>query len=321
VQRWPCPAGSAGNATGLVSAYCSGRCPPGSYCPPGTAEPLQCPGGAYGDVSGLPSSRCSGPCPEGFYCPQGTILPRQLPCGGAHVYCPLGSASPQPVDPGAYSRGGRDATQQPSQHVCEPGYFCAGGLRYACRNGTYGARPGLAADPASLGLGGGGSGSQSFTGGSAGFATPGKDEDEVGRTGPAFWCDGFCARGHWCPEASISPNQVLFENCTMCAIACACHVTLYLRMVHIGIRVIIITLIVILLIAMVRFFKLCACMRLRKKVPCPAGTYGAREGLGTAHCSGLCAPGHYCPPGSISATEVFGCALKFLYNIVPSKDG
>jgi hypothetical protein len=215
MQRWPCPAGNAGNSTGLVSAFCSGRCPPGSYCPPGTAVPLQCPGGTYGDISGLPSSRCSGPCPEGFYCPQGTILPRQLPCGGAHVYCPLGSAFSQPVDPGAYSLGGRDATQQPRQQVCEPGYFCAGGLRYACRNGTYGARPGLAADPTSLGLGGySSSGSTAFTGGSAGFATRG--EGEEGSAGPAFWCDGFCARGHWCPEASISPHQVLLEyaNCT-----------------------------------------------------------------------------------------------------------
>jgi len=52
--------------------------------------------------------------------------------------------------------------------------------------------------------------------------------------------------------------------------------------------------------AIVFFFSVLLC----SQVPCPAGTFGAREGLGTARCSGLCAPGHFCPPGSVSATEV-----------------
>ena len=36
---------------------------------------------------------------------------------------------------------------------------------------------------------------------------------------------------------------------------------------------------------------------------CPAGTYGATEGLTTESCTGLCQTGHYCPAASTSATE------------------
>ena len=198
-RRWPCPAGTVGNATGLASAACSGRCPRGHFCPAGSAQPVPCPGGAYGDVSGLPSERCSGACPEGHYCPPGTARPRSSPCGSAAVYCPLGSARPRPVDAGAYSLGASDPAQQPRQQACEPGYFCAGGVRHACRNGTYGAAAGLAADPRALGLGL--DGLDGFSGGSAGYAAGHGN-------GPAFWCDGFCARGHWCPPASTTSIQV-----------------------------------------------------------------------------------------------------------------
>ena len=36
--------------------------------------------------------------------------------------------------------------------------------------------------------------------------------------------------------------------------------------------------------------------------PCPAGRFGARAQLSSAACDGECAPGHYCPAGSTSAT-------------------
>lgn len=52
-----------------------------------------------------------------------------------------------------------------------------------------------------------------------------------------------------------------------------------------------------------------------RRFPCPSGTYGSEEGLsddlspllGDNHvtsCSGLCAPGYYCPSGSTSSSEV-----------------
>ncbi len=37
---------------------------------------------------------------------------------------------------------------------------------------------------------------------------------------------------------------------------------------------------------------------------CPAGVYGATPELQSPACSGLCAAGYYCPPGSTTATEV-----------------
>ena len=36
---------------------------------------------------------------------------------------------------------------------------------------------------------------------------------------------------------------------------------------------------------------------------CPAGSYGASQGLQTASCSGTCSPGYFCPAGSKTAVE------------------
>lgn len=42
-------------------------CPPGSYCPLGSADPLPCPRGTFSDSQGLstPCTNCTG----GYYCP------------------------------------------------------------------------------------------------------------------------------------------------------------------------------------------------------------------------------------------------------------
>jgi hypothetical protein len=36
---------------------------------------------------------------------------------------------------------------------------------------------------------------------------------------------------------------------------------------------------------------------------CAGGTFGSKPGLTNKRCSGWCAAGHYCPPGSVSATQ------------------
>jgi len=41
------------------------------------------------------------------------------------------------------------------------------------------------------------------------------------------------------------------------------------------------------------------------KLPCSPGTWGGEYGLSISSCSGICAPGYYCPLGSIAATEKF----------------
>ncbi len=63
----------------------------------------KCPGGTYGDIVGLTDPSCSGPCAKGWYCPEGSTSSKQKVCGGEHVFCPKGSASPIPVRPGFYT--------------------------------------------------------------------------------------------------------------------------------------------------------------------------------------------------------------------------
>jgi hypothetical protein len=61
-----------GNDTGLASPSCSGKCLPGTYCPPASMVARPCPAGTFGYSKGLSTSDCSGPCPEGttdlFFC-------------------------------------------------------------------------------------------------------------------------------------------------------------------------------------------------------------------------------------------------------------
>jgi hypothetical protein len=73
-----CPAGRYGLTASLTSATCSGECPKGHYCPPGTSYPTanKCPAGRYGARQGLTGPECSGPCQEGYFCPAGATSPR-----------------------------------------------------------------------------------------------------------------------------------------------------------------------------------------------------------------------------------------------------
>ncbi|KAH8050282.1 hypothetical protein JL722_11488 [Aureococcus anophagefferens] len=134
-------------------------CEPGHYCVLGVKTP--CPPGSYGASSGLADVACDGPCAPGYYCERGSATPTQNACGSPAVYCPAGSAAPLPVGAGNYSaaatagyaaaRGdapgvapsaaaaGTDAADaRGGQRPCEPGYFCAGGVRRPCPAGTYG---------------------------------------------------------------------------------------------------------------------------------------------------------------------------------------
>ena len=45
---------------------------------------------------------------------------------------------------------------------------------------------------------------------------------------------------------------------------------------------------------------------------CPAGWFGCATGLRSSNCSGLCAPGYYCPIGSASNNE-FACGNASVY--------
>ena len=232
-QLAPCLAGSFGNVTALSTSTCSGLCPPGSYCPSGSMLPTLCPAGVFGATSGLSEASCSGPCSAGFWCPEGSTSPQQrpcpggrfgptpglgshdcssvcevvsepnmqsfcvpnickagyycppgstqaaeVPCGDPNHYCPTGVALPIPVDPGFYSTGplsiatllqsADDETVRTGQQMCEPGYYCVMGVKTPCSAGSFGASLGLTNSS----------------------------------------CSGACSPGFFCPQASISPNQL-----------------------------------------------------------------------------------------------------------------
>ena len=58
-----------------------------------------------------------GSCLKGYYCPLNSTTPFEVECGGEHVYCPHGSASPLPVLAGHYSTGGNITTRS-GQEKC-----------------------------------------------------------------------------------------------------------------------------------------------------------------------------------------------------------
>ncbi len=76
-------------------------CGPGTYSTGGGGVKLciQCPAGSYGSTTGLKSSACSGPCPAGRVCQPGTVNPTVLCHPGTYsvagasscTACPLGT--------------------------------------------------------------------------------------------------------------------------------------------------------------------------------------------------------------------------------------
>ena len=164
-----------------------------------------------------------------------------------------------PVSAGFYSIGG-DPFTHPRQTPCEPGFYCSRGERLTCRRGTYGSGYGLSADWESLGK--------------TTVETTSVDGDHleekhgVGDAETAFWCDGFCSKGHFCPEGSTSSTQV------------PCPAGTYGGEIGLGQP---------------------ACSGLCKpghycpagsvsayEVECPAGTFGNASGLTSAACSHDC---------------------------------
>ena len=114
----PCPAGSFGPNTGMISVDECRPCPIGSFCPLGSFEPIGCYQGTYSDVEGAQDAGLSavgGPaivmgqmsrfpscttCPEGFFCPNRAM-----------------------VDPVACGRGLFSGPGQAVCTVCPAGHF------------------------------------------------------------------------------------------------------------------------------------------------------------------------------------------------------
>ena len=107
-------------------------CPPGHYCPLGSASPKQCPPGTNSSTVGLANVTQCSPCLRGYYCPLNATVfaTRQClpgyycPTGTGMVNdsilcptgskCPLGSAEPTQCAAGSY----QDQQGQPTCKVC-----------------------------------------------------------------------------------------------------------------------------------------------------------------------------------------------------------
>ncbi|KAJ0392262.1 hypothetical protein P43SY_006024 [Pythium insidiosum] len=129
-------------------------CLEGSYLSVDQCRP--CPAGTYGGRPGLDSPACSGPCAPGYFCPAGSTSATPRACGSARFYCPQGSGARRLVDDGYYTmqlpfsidstlgrRTAASSSTASQQLLCEPGFFCANGIRQPCPPGTYGDRSGL----------------------------------------------------------------------------------------------------------------------------------------------------------------------------------
>jgi hypothetical protein len=100
-----------------------------------------CPPGQWSSTP--KASQCTGTCRAGYYCPLRSTSGTANECGSPAVFCPAGSGIPTPVSAGYYTTGGGSATTASAQAPCEPGSYCASGVRTACPAGTFGASAGL----------------------------------------------------------------------------------------------------------------------------------------------------------------------------------
>jgi len=145
-------------------------CEPGYYCTNGIK--YQCPEGTFNSEHGVDNIDGCVECEIGYYCTSHPGKPtdyhNQFECGSVDVFCPNGSSKPPPVRKGYYSIGGdnRNTTRQ-NEVLCEPGFYCVGGVKRSCRAGVFGRLGGMS------------------------------DAN----------CEGYCPKGHYCPEHSEAPIE------------------------------------------------------------------------------------------------------------------
>jgi len=303
-----CPAGTYGATTGLTESLCSGLCAAGYYCPAGSTSPMQvaCPAGRYGDVAGLTDAACSGLCREGYFCPAASTQDTQQVCGGAHVYCPVGSALPVPVSRGFYTvdatgtATNHSAHTRTAQRAAEAGFYSTPeGERWPCVAGCYGATTGLSAlDGVEIATFAPTVSPTEFSGPPYLAPTPGPSNTSAPTAAPtedptASPTDRPTPLPTFSPSMdptilfnpTSTPTSAVFESFSPTFGPTASDLkprTNY------------------------RCSGLCApghyCpaqSTSAEQVPCPAGRFGNASGLTTAACTAVCPVGHYCPTASV----------------------
>ncbi|MGH0162299.1 UNVERIFIED_CONTAM: hypothetical protein FKN15_067495 [Acipenser sinensis] len=299
-----CPAGTYGAKEGLQRERDCSVCPAGAadpgwpcargkFCPAGTMKEMNCPGGTYTRQQGAASLNECLKCPAGFYCPEGTSDP--LPC-------PRGTFNPlQGQDDAMDCRlcyAGKACSQMalPQPDVdCMEGFTCPPGssrpnaLENACPPGTFSNLNNLT-DRSQCGL------------------CPPRHACVRG-TGGIQRPPVSCFAGHYCPRGTMFPTQhkcaagtwsdqtnlVSASECSPCPRGWYCLTGAGLPSGR------------------------CSSGHYCPEgyycpwgtaVRCPAGTYGAKEGLqrerdcsvcpaGAADPGWPCARGKFCPAGTM----------------------
>lgn len=321
-----CPAGRFGNVSGLVSEECSnecweGGCDPnlcqeGHYCPEGSihARQYQCGGPAYYCPTGaaVPTSVTKGfytvgpfpledsrmrvtqlICPPGYYCRDGLKIPcppgtygdehglSTDACSGdcplGH-FCPLGSFDAKMNRCPAGRYGFKTKLSQSScSGLCAQGYHCPEAsttpYEFECSVLTTPNRTD--------------NGVFNRAGDDTGFINPfiESDTQEIDFSGPHIAANldmvrteivepnaVFCPEGTSTPVFALPGYYTIGQTKTTRYDQVACPVGAYCvnGVIH----------------------------------DCPSGRYGMASRLDSSNCTGPCAPGHYCPRGSVHSQEI-----------------
>jgi hypothetical protein len=220
-------------------------------------------------------------CAAGYYCPSGSKVATQVACGDPAHYCPPGSPGPLPVHAGFYCDYGevdydRRTFLDPShilcstELVCEPGYYCAGGLKAACPPGTFSWRYGTKNLAECLPC-------------AAGYYCPSTLIPQPAAPASTVWTNapqtlaatpGLECGGDWvvCPRGTGYPQFVGGGNYSYGG---SNHTRWAQAVCPPG----------------------SWCVGGVRQL-CFMGTYGNGSGLSTSKCSGLCPAGFYCPLGA-----------------------
>ena len=312
----PCPRGTFSNTSGLSSEAQCKDCVPGMFCEePALTQPSgNCSAGyicSFGAISSTPSDNTTGMlCPEGRYCIEGSSSGALCPIGTFNSELGLTSAAEcQPCLTGMYcaSAGLRRPTGD-----CSAGYFCQLGspepnpvdeaYGYLCPSGSY--CPRGAVDPLPCPEGSfrfleGGQSADDCQFCLPGFYCPFSGSSVVfGECFEGFYCFGnasspqptdgttgdVCPEAHFCPVGSSFPlpcSNGTFSNHTGAALCYDCPEGFYCPPASSTPT------------ACPQGYYCPAGTGLDWQ-PCPAGTFGSRQGLTMEEECSQCTPGHYC---------------------------
>lgn len=203
----PCHAGSYSNKTGNERWEQCEDCPPGHYCPKGSALPTPCPTGSFNELPNGQNLTACTPCTAGYYCP-GEANVNPIECGKGN-YTDKGASSCLKCREGRYCN--QDATSWNTMWnslICPPGLYCPEGLGRApdlpsnkCPKGRY--CPGGDINPCPVPCPNGTFSDEEGL----------KQVSQCESCTPGYYCEteglikptGECPGGYYCPKGTAEP--------------------------------------------------------------------------------------------------------------------